>query len=311
MTKEDPQFYSPRMGADVSWDDLKIILAIADHGSLTKAARALGLTQPTVGRRLAAFEDRSRGTLFERTATGLSPTAAGSTLLCELTQMRDLAESIQRSINRQDRALAGRVTISATPWFGSHIVAPLMSKFLETNRQLALELRAGWREHSLTKHEADISLRAQPFQQDNLIQRKVGTITFGLFAAERYLTRTTPVTLADRGAGHRLLVLESETGPLDHVQALRLLLPQSDIVWRTDNSDALLQAAEAGLGIALLPNLQARGGVGLVRLEAPEPLEARPIWLGYHPDQRHTPHIRAVVDYLCASINKLTNFKDL
>lgn len=292
---------------DLTWDDLRIALTIAEEGSLTRAARVLGLTQPTVGRRLAAFEARLGDQLFERSPSGLTPTAMGREILGDLARMNEVALAIERRLAGRDKSPSGLVTIAATPWFGAHVVTPLMARFIALHSGVSLRLRASSHEHSLTRREADLALRAEPFEQDTLVQRRVGEIAFGLYASQSYLDTRGKPDFAGGGENHALLSLETEHGPTTHSRFVEKLLPNARIAWRTDNSESLLRAVEAGAGIGLMPVLQARDSPGLVQIQTPEPMPTRAIWLGVHSDLRNAPRIRAVIDFLAEEIPALAS----
>lgn len=280
-----------------------MVLQVANEGSLTGAARILQLTQPTVGRRLAAVEERLKRELFRRTSVGLTPTPMGKAILDDLHRMQDLAARIERQLASQDGALTGSVTISTTPWFGAHVITPLMSRFLAEHPGITAKIYAGAHEHSLTKREADIALRGRPFEQENLTQRKVGEITFGLYASRDYLARTGSPSFSDGGLGHRLLVLENDQSLSAHSQILAKLLPVAEIVWRTDNSESLLRAAEAGIGLAVLPVHQVEQNSSLIEVSPPHSFPTRPMWLGYHSELRKIQRVRKTVDFLAKNIS--------
>jgi len=102
----------------MDWDDLKFVLAIARHGSLSSAAKALDSTQPTVSRRLDGLEHRIGAKLFERAVTGLSPTALCAGLVESLTDMEEAAQAVERRVAARDTGLQGRITVTSLAWFG-------------------------------------------------------------------------------------------------------------------------------------------------------------------------------------------------
>jgi DNA-binding transcriptional LysR family regulator len=126
--------------AALDWEDLKFIHAIARHGSLSAAARALGTAQPTVSRRLSGVERRTGIRLFEREASGLSPTALCTVLLESLDQMETHAQAIERRIAARETGLQGHITLTSLGWFGDDVLAPLLARFGARHKLITIDL---------------------------------------------------------------------------------------------------------------------------------------------------------------------------
>jgi DNA-binding transcriptional LysR family regulator len=147
----------------MDWDDLKIILAIGRCGSLGKAARSLGLTQPTIGRRLEAFERKIGAKLFERSNDGLMPTALGSALFESLGRMEEEALTVERHIAARDDALQGKIIVTSLDWFGDYVIAPIAAAFAAEHKLITVELLNEGRIYNLFRREADIAIRFRAF----------------------------------------------------------------------------------------------------------------------------------------------------
>src|SRR5262245_10099463 len=132
----------PRFCKEVAldWDDLKIVHAITRHGSLNAAARTLSTTQPTVSRRLDALEQRIGAKLFERAASGLSPTALCAGLFESLNHMEEGALAVERRIAARDTGLQGPITVTSLAWFGDNILAPLLARFSGRHKAWIIDL---------------------------------------------------------------------------------------------------------------------------------------------------------------------------
>src|SRR5262245_3813975 len=139
----------------VDWDDLKLVLAIARHGSLSSAARALGTTQPTVSRRLDGLERRMGAKLFERAVNGLLPSALCAALLQPLGEMEIAAQAVERRVAARDTGLEGRITLTSLAWFGDDVLAPLLARFGALHRSVTIELVNDPRLFNLARREAD------------------------------------------------------------------------------------------------------------------------------------------------------------
>ncbi|WP_402212627.1 LysR family transcriptional regulator, partial [Streptomyces sp. NPDC088551] len=165
----------------MDWDDLKIALAIARHGSLSAAARALGSTQPTIGRRLDALEQRLGAKLFEREAGGMRANALGRSLLEGLEQMDAGALAVQRRIAARDTGLDGALTVTSLDWLGDEVIAPMLARFGALHPGVALEVINDVRVFNLARREADLAFRFGSFAQENLIERRVGDVAYALY----------------------------------------------------------------------------------------------------------------------------------
>src|SRR5512132_2448223 len=171
----------------MDWDDLKIAHAVARHGSLSAAARVLGTTQPTVSRRLSALELRIGVKLFEREAGGLTPGPLCNVLLESLDNMEELAQAVERRIAARDTGLRGTMTLTSLAWFGDDVLAPLLARFCARHPFVTVNLINDPRRFNLSRREADIAVRIGNFDQEDLVERKVAEVSYGLYASQSYL----------------------------------------------------------------------------------------------------------------------------
>lgn len=287
----------------LEWDDLRFVLAVARHGSLTAAARVLGVTQPTMGRRLEHLEARLDVTLFERTATGVGLNALGTSLLGLAEQMEQVALGAERRIATRDTGLDGLVRITTLEWIGHHVLAPVLAGFCRLHPGVTVELITADRVFSLTRHEADIALRSTRFEQEGLVERRVGVSPRGLYASDAYLAERGVPDYAAGCPGHTLISVGEIAGTLPHLHWLRdHLAPQARVALRSNSIDVHAAAARAGAGLAVLPLALGDHMPGLVRLSPPEPPPTREFWLGFHEDLRHTQRVRKLVTYIASEL---------
>lgn len=290
--------------ATLDWDDLKIALAVARHGSLTAAARALGSTQPTVSRRLDTLAHRLGAQLFERAASGLRLTALGESLLAGLEQMDAGALAVQRRIAARDTGLHGEIIVTCLDWLGDEVLAPMLARFAALHPGLRIELLNEGRVFNLARREADLAFRFGAFAQENLVERRVGEVRYALYAARSYLTQYGLPEAANGFDGHRLVLLDSAAGEVPHEAWLPAVAHRAQIALRANGLRAHLAAVRSGAALAMLPCLLAEAEPELRRVPAQaEPV--RVLRVGLHADLRDTPRIRALLDFVVREFERL------
>ena len=281
----------------LEWDDFRVFLAIARHGSLTAAARALRVTQPTMGRRLEMLEERLGARLFERMPTGPVLTDLGSAMLEYAEQMEQAAFAAERRIAGYDSGPHGTVRITTVEWFGTHVVAPIIAAFALQYPQIMVELVTDMRPYNLTRREADIAIRFVAFDQNDLIQRKVAEVAYGLYASTTYLEARGMPDFKNEGCDHLVIKVHEAADHFPPSRWIETVAPKARIALRASSHHAQARAAEAGAGLVVLPRCLGDVMPSLRRLDPPSP-PSREVWLGYHQDMRQTPRIRVLVDFL-------------
>lgn len=288
----------------MDWDDLKIALAIARHGSLSAAARALGSTQPTVGRRLDALEQGLGAKLFEREAGGMRVNALGRSLLEGLEQMDAGALAVQRRIAARDTGLDGALMVTSLDWLGDEVVAPMLARFGAVHPGVELELVNDVRVFNLARREADLAFRFGPFAQENLIERRIGEVAYALYASQAYLARHGRPDPADGCDGHALVLMDRAAGAVAHEAWLPPLASRARVALRANGLRAHLSAVREGAAMAVLPCWLGEREPELQRLDlAPQPV-VRAVRVGFHSDMRQTPRLRALVDFAVAEFER-------
>ena len=277
---------------------MKIALAITRHGSLNAAARALGTTQPTVSRRLDRLEQRIGAKLFERTASGLTPTRLCTALVESLGRMEEGAQAVERRIAARDTGLQGPITVTSLGWFGDDVLAPLLARFGARHPRVTIDLINDPRRFNLFRREADIALRVGMFDEDELVQRTVAEVSYGLYASTAYLKRHGHPDFGAGCARHRIMSLVRSSYKVVHIEWLNAIAPRAQTIIRTNGIQSHITTAEAGEAMAVLPRVLADRRPTLLRLEPPLPEPSQPVKLGLHGDLRRTPRIRALIDFL-------------
>jgi len=290
------------MTSTIAWEFYRSFLAVLTEGSLSAAARALGSTQPTVGRHISALEAAFRQPLFTRSQTGLLPTEAALALRGHAEAMQSTAAALERMATSQGQDIAGTVRISASEVIGVEVLPPALALLRQRHPRLSIELVATNRVQDLLRREADIAVRMTPPQQGQLIARHVGEVVLGLHARADYLAQQgTPMTLAELGR-HALIGFDEET-PFLRAAAQRLPTWSRDAcVLRTDSDLGQLALIRAGAGIGFCQVALARRDELLVRVLAEQVVFRLDTWVTMHEDLRGSPRCKAVFDALVSCL---------
>ena len=167
----------------MEWSDIRVFLAIAREGTLGAAARKVGLTQPTIGRRLRTLEAALGNKLFQRTTGGFTLTDEGAALLPRAERMEEEALAIQRQISGQADHLEGVLRITSIDWFGGSVLSPVLTEFAALHPRVIVELLTDQRFLSLSRREADLAFRFGPFDEPDVVSRKLSIGRFSHAAA--------------------------------------------------------------------------------------------------------------------------------
>jgi DNA-binding transcriptional LysR family regulator len=289
----------------LNWDDLRFFLAVARLGSHSAAARALGVTQPTIGRRMAAFEREGGTKLFVATRLGQDLSATGRELRVHAERMELDALAAERSSVGRDLGVRGKLSITASEWLVGAVLAAQLAPFTALHPELELELVAEPRQLSLLRREVDIALRPSRFEDADVVQRKVAVISFGLYASEAYLARHGRPDFARRCEGHRLIAMSPTLTKIPDLEWLPPLTGKAFVAMRSNGREAMATLASAGVGITCLPRLIGDRTPNLRLLQTPGAAPARPLWLGAHRDVRGLPRVRATLGFLADAIGRL------
>lgn len=286
------------MSAPLSWDDQHAFLAVLEEGSLSAAARRLGVAQPTVRLRLEALERALGTTLFTRSSQGLLPTGQARALGDHVRAMAHASGAFLRAAAAPSDAVAGVVRLSVAEMVGIEVLPPMLADLRAAHPGLAVELDLSNASANLAEQEADIAVRMHRPSQETLVARKAGEVALGLFAHRDYLERRgTPQQIED--LTHHDVIGPDRSVP-DRALAEAVFPPAAvaRFVLRTDSHPAQLALARAGLGIAVVHR-----PVGLaderLRPVLPDLVVATlPLWIVTHRDLRHVPRVRAAFDHL-------------
>jgi len=284
------------MKGQPSWDLYRTFLGVLEHGSLSAAARELGLTQPTVGRHIDALERAVGAELFTRSQRGLLPTELALELRPYAANLASTSASLVRAASGQGREVAGTVRITASEVISVEVLPPILASLLDASPALRIELSASDKVEDLLQREADIAVRMAAPSQAALVVRRIGGIPVGMFAHRRYLARRdVPKTVADL-ADHRVIGFDRETAYIRAMAKRHPDVASLTFAFRADSNLAQLAAIRAGIGIGLCQVGIAADDPDLVQV-LPRAFElALPTFVAMHENLRTSPRCRAVFD---------------
>lgn len=286
-----------------TWDHFRSFLGVLQNGSLSGAARALSLTQPTVARHIAQLEDALGGaSLFTRSPVGLTPTAAGLRLRPHAEAMAAAAAAMQRTAQGDATTTTGVVRITASEVVGAEVLPPILRDLQSNHPGLIIELVLSNATSDLLAREADIAVRMMRPQQKALVARRVGAVPLGLFGHQSYLERCgTPHSLNDL-ASHALIGVDRDSATLQLIEAAGLRLPHNSVTLRADNQLAQIAALRAGCGIGLCQTALARQSPELVQILIDATMPALDMWVTMHEDLTSDRRMRVTFDHLYAAL---------
>jgi DNA-binding transcriptional LysR family regulator len=284
------------------WELYRSFLAVMREGSLSGAARSLGMTQPSLGRHMRELEDALGVPLFARSPQGLAPTDLAHDLVPHAQAMASASASLRRAASTRQDAIAGDVRITASVVIAVEVLPPILAALRQRHPGIVIELSPSNQAEDLLRRDADIAIRMLRPTQAALVARQVGNISLGLFAHKHYLAANgRPRRIADL-AEHALIGFDHETAYIRSMRPAGLPYARENFALRTDNDLAQLAAIRAGYGIGICQAGIARRDPMLVRLFADSFALHLDTWVVMHEDLRRSAHVRAVFDHLAESL---------
>ena len=290
------------MAAEIGWELYRSFLAVLAEGSLSGAARALDIAQPTVGRHVAALERGLGMPLFTRSQTGLLPLESALSLRPYAEAMSTAVAALKRAAASQGSGVGGVVRVTASEVIGVEVLPKVIARLREEHPDLQIELVLSNRMQDLLQREADIAVRMTRPDQELLIARRIGQVHVGLHATRQYLQlHGTPATWADLQE-HTLIGFDQPTAFLRGA-GKSLPLRREMLAIRADNDLAQLALIRSGAGIGFCQVPIARRD-GLVRVLVKQfslPLDT---WVAMHEDLRNTLRCRVTFDALVEALRE-------
>lgn len=290
------------MAAHIGWELYRSFLGVLKEGSLSGAARQLGITQPTVGRHIAALEAALGVVLFTRSPTGLLPTAVAHTLRAQAETMERTAAALERAASSQGDEVRGVVRVSASEVVGVEVLPPIITALRRQHPHLRVELILTNRLIDLLQLEADIAVRMVRPSQEQLLARRVGLIEVGLHARDDYLQeRGMPVQMQDL-VGHSVIGFDQENA---FIRSLAIKgFERSAFAISSDSDLAQLALIRAGAGIGGCQVQLAKQNPRLQRVLPQAFAFKMDTWVTMHEDLRNSPRCRVTFDALVAGLQR-------
>ncbi|MER2197087.1 LysR family transcriptional regulator [Methylobacterium brachiatum] len=274
----------------VDWQDLHHFAVLAQAGSLSAAARALGVDHATIGRRVASLEDALALRLIERLPRRVALTPEGIAIAALASEIAGTVQAIERRARGYAEAPVAAVRISAPPAVAARLIAPQVAGFHRAHPGITLVLSGAARIAALDRGEAEIAVRLTRPDDPDLLIRRIGAMRFGLYA--------TPAEATKPPSDWTFIGYDSALEHVPQQAWLRSLLAGRPIVFQASDLFGQQEAARAGLGAVVLPRFLGDGDSALVRLPVEGMPPSRDIWLVTYPDLKRSPVIRAALAFL-------------
>ena len=288
--------------SEPSWELYRTFLEVLREGSLSAAARSLGLTQPTVGRHIETLEATLGVSLFIRTQRGFSPTDTALALRPYAETLSATSAALLRAVTNQGGRLKGTVRITASEVISVEVLPSILSGLAASYPDIVIELVPSNRLEDLLRRDSDIAVRMVRPSQEALVARHIGVIPLGLYAHRDYLHRRGLPESLDALKGHALIGFDRETAFTRAFTESLPWLKRACFSLRTDSDLAAMAALRASYGIGGCQVALAQRDPGLVRLFQDSLTFHLDMWLAMHEDLRDSPCCRVVFDALVTGL---------
>lgn len=280
------------------WNRARAFLVTAEEGSLSAAARALGMTQPTLGRQVTALEEQLGVTLFERVGRGLTLTEAGMDLLEHVRAMGEAASAVSLAAGGQSQSIEGHVAITASEVYSHWLLPPIIKRLRQIAPGIVVDVVAANEIRDLKRREADIAIRNARPDQPDLIARLISNDAGTFYASPEWIAANPSVKRLE-DLGQRDFI-----GLADQAQFMMALhkrgIEVTEKNFRASSNSHLvhIEMARAGLGIGVLPCALGDADPGLTRLLPDVPNFEYPVWLVAHRELHTNRRVRLVFDLI-------------
>jgi DNA-binding transcriptional LysR family regulator len=284
--------------AALDWNLIRSFVAVAETGSLSAAARRIGVSQPTLGRHIAELEAALGVALFRRGRSGYDLTESGMALVERGRAVGEQAAAFARLAEGRTEAISGTVRITASEIIAAYVLPEMTARLAVAEPDIEVEIVASNRVENLLRRDADIAIRMTEPAQLDLVARRIADLPLVACAARSYLARKGRPERPEDLLDHELVGFDRGTELIEGFAAMGVGIDRHAFRFRSDNQIVLWEALKAGNGI----------GFGQAALVAREPLleavlpalrlPVLPMWLAMHRDVRTSARIRRVADFL-------------
>jgi DNA-binding transcriptional LysR family regulator len=298
---------------DVDWRVFPSFLMVMEHRSFSGAARSLGLSQPTLGRHVATFENYLGKPLFVRSKEGVSPTQDAFGILPYVKSMIDAVQGLERSIVGEDSDPAGTVRLSCSRVMACLVLPKFLGSFCESYPNIEVELLSTNEISNLMRGDADVALRMVKPIQDELVALRMGRLKVGLFAHRDYLVGRSQISSVDDLAAHVLIGPDDDINAYLFLQTKGVSITRKQVRIRSDDDVACFSLVRSAAGIGPVQVNLARKHADLVPVLEDQVCFELDVWQVMHEDLRASPRIRLFFDelavflraYICEDANSV------
>jgi DNA-binding transcriptional LysR family regulator len=277
----------------IDWDDLRFVLAVADSGSLNRAASALRVNRTTVLRRINAFERKHGVRLFERLPSGYTLTDAGNEILAAARGFENAIVSIERKLAGQDLRAEGLVRVTTTDTLLTSVLAAPLATFKQKQPGITLDVTTSNAFANLSKRDADVAIRPAIDPPEFLMGRRISAVAFAVYAA------STLDASAERWIGP-----DDTLAGTSVARWMRSAMPSVRPDIRADSLVSMRELCAAGAGVAALPCYLGDSDARLVRVRPPIAEMTTALWVLTHPDLARTARVRLLMDHVSAALGR-------
>lgn len=281
-----------------NWSLIKSFLSVVEHGSLSAAARSLGVSQPTLGRDIQSLESNTGLNLFKRTTQGLDLTSEGSKLVEAARQMNDASDLFERQVSGLSTKLEGDVRISVNEIVGIYLLPPAIAAFREINPGVHIEIVISNKVTNLSKRDADIALRMFRPTQPELVAKRLPDMPLGFFAHKDYVAKYGEPSSMEDFSSHTVIGYDESTEFIEGAEKLGYHLMRDHFAIRTDHLLAHLSLARSGAGIIGTHVELAKQWPELVPVMQWIKVPDLEFWLACHSDVQYNSRIRELMSFL-------------
>ncbi|MBV0913699.1 LysR family transcriptional regulator [Anianabacter salinae] len=291
----------------LDWSLVQSFLAVAETGSLSGAARRLGISQPTVGRQVLAMEEALGATLFHRQPRGMALSDTGAALLIPARAMQEAAGQMALAAAGGDAALSGTVRITASLIVSHYHLPEILEDLKRDHPRIEIELVPSDTTENLLFREADIALRMYRPTQLDMVTRHVGDIALGIFAARSYLDRHGRPETTQDFTRHQVIGGDRNDEILTGLRAVGIDVGRSFFGLRCDNYAVAWELVRAGVGIGFGQVIMGRKDPAVEQILPQVALPVLPLWLTAHERVRRVPRVALVWDRLADRLGALVS----
>lgn len=282
----------------LNWDDLRVVLAVAEKGTVSGAAAVLRISHPTLSRRLRKIEQRLGVRLFERTPSLWRLTEAGEDMKTLASRLRDDIVALEGRMAGRDQSLRGPVRLTAPDAVAEYLLPGMLAAICREAPELVIELMVSNQVLSLAQRSADIALRITDTPDPALRGRRVGTVAMAVYGKKSLVTAGSMGQPAD----HPWIGYDTALACTKPGAWVAANVPGRCIRFRANTLLGAAQAIRSGIGFGVLPCFVERSIPGIIRVEPPIPSLESGLWLLVHPDIARVPRVRAACDALAGML---------